>query len=291
MTNKHKTQRNSEAENGSYISKIHEMPYRMRILLVIFVISSLMIHNYLSFYSRDIAHELGTCNIDYVLESTESLNRYIHENSTFRKIVVTISSLLIDISTTSMICVWVSKSTTWRPVLTIAIFYALRGICNTIFLMKYPTNLLWEHPGFPSMSVSYHSTSDFFFSGHVGINLICAIELSKMSYKRLSYISYSGIFFQIFTMIAVRGHYSVDLIAGLIAGHYCNMAATQMCEYIDNILNFDHDVESFFNSGTEATANGKKALKTNSVEEKEINMETVIADDLLSKETFITGQN
>jgi hypothetical protein len=221
-----------------------ELPFRFRLLLVFFILLLLLFHNHANFFSSD--EIIGKCNIDKIFDLTKKLNEYMHNNETFRKTIVIISSFLIDLSIVSLAACWILYARSWRPLLTIGLFYSLRGTCNAIFMMKYPDNIIWEYPGFPALSIPYHMSSDFFFSGHVGINLIAALELNRSRFFKLSYISFFGVFFQLFTMIAVRGHYVIDLVAGLIAAHYCNLISFQLVHLFDNVINIDHKVNGFF---------------------------------------------
>ena len=80
--------------------------------------------------------------------------------------------------------VWLIYGRCWRSIIIISLFYGLRGLCNSFFLLQTPNNLIWDFPGLWSFSVSYHQTTDFFFSGHVGINLISSIELDRLGFKK-----------------------------------------------------------------------------------------------------------
>ena len=129
--------------------------------------------------------------------------------------------------------VWLIYGRCWRSIIIILLFYGLRGLCNSFFLLQSPNNLIWDFPGLWSFSVSYHQTTVFFFSGHVGINLISSIELDRLGFKKISFISFMGVFIQILVMISVRGHFIIDLIAGLLAAHYCIF----ITEYIQIYIN------------------------------------------------------
>ena len=173
------------------------------------------------------------CIVDRSFTYTENINKYLYQNPISRKILVIISSFLIDFSVLSLMYVWLIYGRCWRSIIIISLFYGLRGLCNSFFLLQTPNNLIWDFPGLWSFSVSYHQTTDFFFSGHVGINLISSIELDRLGFKKISFISFMGVFIQILVMISVRGHFIIDLIAGLLAAHYCIF----ITEYIHIYIN------------------------------------------------------
>jgi hypothetical protein len=51
--------------------------------------------------------------------------------------------------------------------------------------MKFPFSdeLEWSSPGFPSLTVAYDKTRDFFYSGHVGGLTLGFCEMGKLRYK------------------------------------------------------------------------------------------------------------
>jgi len=103
--------------------------------------------------------------------------------------------------------------------------------------MRYPENYLWEYPGFPSISVSYLKTNDFFYSGHIGFPTIFGFEHSKLQNKALMIFCIFTALLETFTMIISRGHYSIDLITGFVMGHYLTIIGSELSDkYIDNLF-------------------------------------------------------
>ena len=116
-------------------------------------------------------------------------------------------------------------------------FYGFRFLCQSIFAMELPEGYYWDYPGFYSIVVPYGATNDFFFSGHVGCCLICALEFNlvfKQAEKvqnlktmklatRMVYFSIATLCAQVFIMMATRGHYTIDLIVGVIIAHYVHI--------------------------------------------------------------------
>lgn len=45
---------------------------------------------------------------------------------------------------------------------------------------------MFRYPGFPSLSVPYHDSNDFFFSGHVGTSFIMVLETRAMGLRWLT---------------------------------------------------------------------------------------------------------
>jgi len=172
------------------------------------------------------------CIVDRSFIHSKEFHQHIKENPDIRKLLVIISSFLIDYSIIALIYVWVSYGKTWQPLISILVFYGFRGLCN----------YLYEFPGIWSFSVSYHKTTDFFFSGHVGINFISAFEINRLGFTKTALISIIGVFYQIFVMVNVRGHFFIDLIAGLLSAHYSIILSDYIHKYVSRTI-FDLDYE------------------------------------------------
>lgn len=145
---------------------------------------------------------------------------------------------------------------TWRLPISLILFYVLRMILQKLFLMRYPEGYLWNYPGFPSLVVPYGKTNDFFYSGHAGGALVMTLEfrtLSKTLSKHkvfLRVMQFFGsltIILQIFLMIFLRGHYTIDLVAGLIFGHYLYIIGSHFAPSFDRyVCGLDTDSSSEF---------------------------------------------
>lgn len=111
--------------------------------------------------------------------------------------------------------------------------FILIPILQHIFLIKYPKGYLWEFPGFYSLSVPYSKTNDFFYSGHLGCAVICMLEFWYTGWKKMAMFSILTALVQASLMTLLRGHYSIDLFAGIIFGHYFWMMADKYSFYLD----------------------------------------------------------
>jgi len=81
--------------------------------------------------------------------------------------------------------------------------------------------------------VPYGKTNDFFFSGHVGCCIINMLEFRAFGWYRFAWFSLATGVMQILLMIALRGHYFIDLISGVIFAHYIWMMAERYSYIID----------------------------------------------------------
>lgn len=79
---------------------------------------------------------------------------------------------------------------------------------------------MFGYPGLRSVTVPYHDTNDFFFSGHVGTCFLITLEYRASGWYRMSYITFFIMINQWIMMTLVRTHYVIDLVTGLIVSHY-----------------------------------------------------------------------
>lgn len=160
------------------------------------------------------------CLDDYLFKITAGANEYFGTHPRGRSALLIISSLAIDIMVFISFFHWALYSISWRLILALISFYSFRAIIQAMFAMKFPDGYLWIDPGFPSLFVSYLKTRDFFFSGHVGFPIILAQEWNRIKKYYLQIVCYLVCFLELLTMVFLRGHYSIDLISGLVFSHY-----------------------------------------------------------------------
>ncbi len=105
--------------------------------------------------------------------------------------------------------------------------------------MKYPEGYLWEYPGFPSIFVSYLKTNDFFFSGHVGLPIIIALECHKLNKKYLMIFCLFTCLVEGCTMVVTRGHYIIDIVTGMAMAHYFYLVVEYNLTFMDKYFPMD----------------------------------------------------
>ena len=117
--------------------------------------------------------------------------------------------------------------------LAFGLFYALRALTQAVFIMRPPDGYIWGNPGLPSLMVPTGKTTDFFFSGHVGYCLIAAMEFHALGWKRMWAFCAITTLFESLVMIVLRGHYSIDLMAGLIFAHWSFIMASRANRFLE----------------------------------------------------------
>eukprot|EP00359_Climacostomum_virens_P006256 CAMPEP_0204916358 /NCGR_PEP_ID=MMETSP1397-20131031/14189_1 /ASSEMBLY_ACC=CAM_ASM_000891 /TAXON_ID=49980 /ORGANISM="Climacostomum Climacostomum virens, Strain Stock W-24" /LENGTH=194 /DNA_ID=CAMNT_0052088823 /DNA_START=200 /DNA_END=781 /DNA_ORIENTATION=+ len=173
------------------------------------------------------------CIWDGLFKATAAANDYIRDHDAFRHAFLIISSLLMDILALSFFTRFILYATTWRSIICILMFYGIRGIVQSIFVMEFPDGYIWDYPGFPSLVVTYKDTSDFFYSGHMGFIVFCIFENYHYRNYYLVSLAVVSFMFEFWVLLLTRVHYSIDLLSGIVMGHYCWMLSGMIAPYID----------------------------------------------------------
>jgi len=166
--------------------------------------------------------EVG-CIEDKTFEATAGINKYLTENDTARSLLIAFSSMLIDILMVSLFTRFMFFSKRWNIAISLLTFYILRSLVMAMFYMKFPEGYIFGWPGVYSLAVPYAKTRDFFFSGHLGFATIATCEFADMESKWLYRIGVFTIVIEFCVMIVTRGHYVIDLITGIVFGHYISI--------------------------------------------------------------------
>jgi len=173
------------------------------------------------------------CVKDYLLDWTEELNTYFRENEPERHTLLIVSSLLVDVLLLHFLVKYLIWGDSWQEPFFIVSFFAFRYCIQQLFHLKYPEGFIWDYPGFPSFAIPYFESSDFFFSGHVGIVSFCALFNYKTKSKLMTVLSVLAVALEFFAMMVLRTHYTIDLVCGILFAHYFWILSGQVSAYVD----------------------------------------------------------
>lgn len=187
----------------------------------------------LSYFSIDFEGEHPKTIKDNIFIMTESMNAYFREDESRRNAFVIFCSTLLDILVLVSFGRFALYATTFRLFIALILFYSIRAIIQAICTLEQPEGYDWGYPGWFSLTVPYGITNDFFYSGHVGVCFIFYLEFSAIGWFWLSMFSLLTMVFQIVLMIALRAHYSIDMISGVAFGHFFWIMAEKYSYLID----------------------------------------------------------
>jgi membrane-associated phospholipid phosphatase len=167
---------------------------------------------------------------DGIHELTAPLTRYLLHHAGAANATLIISSLFIDAFGIFLIGAGIFGPTL-RPFVGLLILFAFRQFCQALCALPEPKDMIWRHPGFPSLLVTYGTGNDFFISGHTAVAVLGAIELARMGPWWLALIAGVVAFLEATTVIVLRAHYTMDVLAAACAAGCAAVAAGWLCTF------------------------------------------------------------
>jgi len=125
---------------------------------------------------------------------------------------------------------------TLQPFLAILIVFALRQVCQATCTLPAPPGIIWRHPGFPSLLVTYGVSNDFFFSGHTAISVLGALQLAHTAPPWLAIAGGCVAAAEAATVLVLRAHYTMDVFAAGFAAWAADVAARHLAPAVDGWL-------------------------------------------------------
>jgi len=156
------------------------------------------------------------CVQDKVLDALEFANVFILTpgNELYRDAFQLLCSIMVDITALMTFIHWIRKGTSYRLPLSLMAFYAVRAMIQAIWVSPFTKGYYWESPGLPSLVVPYGRGSDFFFSGHTGFMVTCALEWHYLKMPRVrNFVAFAAVYTMTILMI-YQIHYSIDIFVG-----------------------------------------------------------------------------
>jgi hypothetical protein len=164
--------------------------------------------------------ETPECFYDFGFKLISPINIYFKENLLTKNSFLIMSSFIVDFCILTVSIAWIVGGKSWQLIISILTFYVSRGITQRVFVMAFPENFLFQYPGFPSISVNYEKASDFFWSGHVALPLLCGDEFRRQGITFLFFLCLFSSLFEAIMMTSVHSHYTIDVIFGVIIAYY-----------------------------------------------------------------------
>jgi hypothetical protein len=169
---------------------------------------------------------------DRLLELTEPLNRRLWENPGQANALLIATSAVIDLLGIFLLAVGIFGPTI-RPLLGLGILFALRQVCQGLCSLPAPERMIWRNPGFPSLLVTYGTSTDLFFSGHTAIAVYGSIELARWGGTPAAVIGAAIALVEAATVLVLRAHYTMDVFAGAITALWVACASAALAPGID----------------------------------------------------------
>ncbi len=119
-----------------------------------------------------------------------------------------------------------------RPFLALLILFVFRQFSQALCALPTPPNMIWRHPGIPSLLVTYATANAFFFSGHTAIAVLGAIEVARLGPAWLGIAAGVIALLEVVTVLVLRAHYTIDILGALLA----TGCALQLADWVCKLL-------------------------------------------------------
>jgi len=174
--------------------------------------------------------------VDTLMDALAGVTEYLIGHPQLRAALLICSSLFMDAVYITTGYYWISYGKTSRLLMSILIFYVIRGLVQFMWYSPYPLNYHWDYPGFPSIVVPYGRNSDFYFSGHIGFVVINACEWLKNDKPWAAFTVALGGVYIAFILLVYQVHYSIDIFTGIICAGLVFMLVDKYKEKFDGFF-------------------------------------------------------
>ena len=130
---------------------------------------------------RPVVHGLR----DHAHEVLSAINTFLNAHPHVANVVLATSSFEVDVAAVSMVIYFFARRES-RPLLALWFTLIMRQLCQASVSIPAPEGMIWHYPGFPSIMVTYSTSTDFFFSGHMALATLLAMELTVQRAPRWS---------------------------------------------------------------------------------------------------------
>lgn len=162
------------------------------------------------------------------------VNAWLNAHSLIANVILAISSFEVDLSGVMMAFFFFRKKQS-RPILSLFLLLIMRQLCQASISLPPPSGMIWRYPGFPTLIVTYTTSTDFFFSGHMAMATLLAAELRAQGRRdRETFVAWCVLPVQAFVILAMRFHYITDVVAGFLAALVASAVATQLGGMLDD---------------------------------------------------------
>jgi hypothetical protein len=170
---------------------------------------------------------------DGIHRMTARLNQRLIDNPRRANALLIASSLVIDLLGIYLLVSAVT-GTTIAPFLGLFMVFGLRQICQAFCPLPPPHGMIWRSPGVPSLLVTYGTSCDLFFSGHTAIAVYgCATLADALGTPGVA-IGCAIVVFEIWTVLILRAHYTMDVFTGALAALYVHRLALEYAPIVDH---------------------------------------------------------
>lgn len=156
---------------------------------------------------------------DRLHDATAPLHRLLAERPRLTDRILIASSAGIDLFGLYLIGTCILGPSI-RPFVALLALFAFRQLCQALCALPAPRGMLWRHPGFPSLFVTYGVAGDFFISGHTAVAVLGAIEIARVAPAWVGVAAGVVACLEGAVVIVLRAHYTMDVL-GAVTAAWC----------------------------------------------------------------------
>jgi hypothetical protein len=153
---------------------------------------------------------------DHLHVVTAGWNAWLNRHPKPANAILIASSLCVD-AVTLFVLGYAVLGPSFLPFWGLLGLFVLRQISQATVALPPPPGIIWRDPGVPSLFVTYSVGNDFFFSGHTALAVYGAIQLATLQIPALTVLGAVVAVLQVVAVIALRAHWTMDVLAGLFA--------------------------------------------------------------------------
>ncbi len=169
---------------------------------------------------------------DGLHQLTAGVHHWLQEVPARANALLVLSSLVIDLVGIFLLTRSIFGPTI-RPFLGLLVIFALRQAMQGLTALPPPEGMIWNHPGVPSLLVTYGTANDLFFSGHTAIAVWGGLEIGRLRFRGAAVLGLLVALFEATTVIVLRAHYTMDVFTGIVVALLINAYADCWARPID----------------------------------------------------------
>lgn len=117
------------------IDHVHfNLYFFIRSFLIVIMVALISLN---TVYGFALPHGNVKCLEDSLFTLTEGFNKYFHQNTTVRRMLIIVSSFCVDFMVLYMCVIWCLWGKSWRIIVSLFCFYFLRGIVQVIYFNTF----------------------------------------------------------------------------------------------------------------------------------------------------------
>lgn len=177
--------------------------------------------------------EPGECIRDYTFDIVATKNQYIRENKNFTLRWMTVSNYLMDFTQVIGVVAVAVEKISFKNAFAFGLFFPLRQLIQGIFLMRRLPGWTWYDTGYFSLTVPFHDTNDFYYSGHLGVCVLWIVDFYSNKYYVMVLFTLLNALFQWYFLSITNAHYIIDLVSGVFVAHLFTILGEPLSFFFD----------------------------------------------------------